>query len=199
MGFLLLGSLCGSAFGQLSLDCGHFETYAQDYRTASQRDKTRVEGTHFTPDVEYLRGGNAGPLGADLSYTLRRFPNHPRALLSMMKYAEREKSEQPPHAQYSVSCYFERAIRFAPDDSTPRVLFGVYLARIGADKAAIAQLESALKLAGDKPDIHYNIGLAYFDLKDYDRALEHAHKAYSLGFPLPGLRNKLERAGKWRD
>ena len=43
------------------------------------------------------------------------------------------------------------------------------------------------------------MGLLYTDLKRYDDALRHAHRAYALGFPLPGLQRKLARAGKWRD
>jgi hypothetical protein len=37
----------------------------------------------------------------------------------------------------------------------------------------------------------------YFDMKDYGKAVEYAKKAYDLGFPLAGLRNKLKQAGKW--
>ena len=44
-----------------------------------------------------------------------------------------------------------------------------------------------------------DLGLAYADLKQYDKALESAHRAYGAGFPLPGLKNKLKRAGKWRE
>ena len=33
----------------------------------------------------------------------------------------------------------------------------------------------------------------------YDKALASAHRAYGAGFPLPGLKNKLKRAGKWRE
>src|ERR1700682_1722293 len=43
------------------------------------------------------------------------------------------------------------------------------------------------------------LGLAYFDLRDYDNALDRARSAYRLGFPLPGLRNKLQEVGKWQN
>jgi len=33
--------------------------------------------------------------------------------------------------------------------------------------------------------------------KDYELAIIYAKKAYELGFPLPGLRNKLMKIGKW--
>ena len=37
------------------------------------------------------------------------------------------------------------------------------------------------------------------ELKEYELANEHAHKAYSMGYPLKGLRNKLKRLGAWHD
>ena len=45
----------------------------------------------------------------------------------------------------------------------------------------------------------YNLGLAYFDLKDYARANDYASKAYRNGFPpnIVGLREKLKKVGKW--
>jgi tetratricopeptide (TPR) repeat protein len=51
---------------------------------------------------------------------------------------------------------------------------------------------------GKSAEIHYNLGLIYLDLGDSDHALEQAHAAYRLGHPLPGLRNRLQRMGKWR-
>ncbi len=36
----------------------------------------------------------------------------------------------------------------------------------------------------------------YLKEKDYEQAIVHAKKAYELGFPLPGLRNKLMKTGK---
>ena len=46
---------------------------------------------------------------------------------------------------------------------------------------------------------HYNLGLAYFETGDYDTALAKARQARALGFPLPGLADKLKAKGKWKD
>ena len=43
------------------------------------------------------------------------------------------------------------------------------------------------------------VAFAYADMKEYDKAIEHAKAAYALGHPLPGLRDRLKRAGKWVD
>jgi len=40
-----------------------------------------------------------------------------------------------------------------------------------------------------------NMGLLYFDLKNYKLAQDYAQKACQLGYPLPGLRNKLKGMG----
>ena len=51
----------------------------------------------------------------------------------------------------------------------------------------------------DSPTLQYNLGLAYLDVKQYDEALSHAHRAYEMGVTLPGLRNRLKAAGQWRE
>lgn len=184
------------ACGELTASYGPF-----DYRKATKEQKDLVEGAHFLPHVERLiRGHNSAGPGGDIAYTLRVFPNHPRALLSMMKLAEKEKTNKPFGSTYTIDCWFDRALRFQPEDGVIRMIYGTYLARKDKSKEAIEQLEEARHLLGEEDgNAHYNLGLAYCELKQYDKALEHAHKAYALGFDLPGLRNKLQRAGKWRD
>lgn len=49
---------------------------------------------------------------------------------------------------------------------------------------------------GKSPEIHYFLGLVYLKLDDLDDASVHAKLAYDLGYPLPGLRQKLEAAGR---
>jgi tetratricopeptide (TPR) repeat protein len=80
-----------------------------------------------------------------------------------------------------------------------KVIHGVYLQQSGKSDAALAKLEAARALDNTDPNIDYNLGLAYFDVGEYEKALQSAHRAYVAGFPLPGLREKLRRAGKWRE
>lgn len=170
-----------------------------DYRTAPPADRRLVEGAHFTPSVETLQRGNRGVLGADIDYTLRAFPNHPRALYAMTRLAERTKNTKPPGALYPVECYYDRAIRFRPDDAVVRGLYAVFLIREGRNDEARVHLKVAEERGSNDSQVVYNLGLAYFDLKDFDRSLAFAKRAYSMGIPFPGLRDKLKRAGKWRD
>lgn len=202
--FLLLG---GSAYAVESEECGDLATGFGpfDYRTASQEQKNLVEGAHFTSEIENLKPyvnvarGMAAPIGGDIDYTLRVFPNHPRALLAMHKLALKEKKDPPEGARFPVACYFERALRFKSDDGAVRLIHGIFLIKKKNTKAAAAELDRARELIGDEPNLNYNLGLAYFDVGNYERSLEHAKQAYSYGFPLPGLRDKLKKAGRWQE
>lgn len=170
-----------------------------DYRTARRQDIEIVERYHFTPQVEALTGGESGSLGGDLDYTLRAFPNHPRALLSLIRLGERNRSPRVAGAKYPIECYFDRAIRFQPEDAQVRVLYAHYLTRHKRLEEARRQLIAAERGDPTDPQILYNLGLGYADLNDYDRALEYAHKAYASGISFPGLRERLVRANRWRD
>lgn len=193
---------CTLAFGQTGPSgCGSLEnSYGPfDYRAESGAKLKIVEQYHFTPNIQSLVSGNSASLGSELDYTLKASPNHHRALMTMMRLGEKTKSPQPVGAQYSVECYFERALRFRPDDSTARMIYATFLAKKKREPEAIQQLETAEKAAGDNAFTHYNIGRIYFDIKNYDRALEQAHKAYALGFAQSTLRDQLKDVGKWKE
>jgi len=183
-----------------SLACGELRTgYGPfDYRT--DRNKLGiVEQYHFTPEVEELiRGKSSIHIGQDLSYTLTAFPNHHRALLSMMRYGEKLKTPQPPDVKYSVECYFERALRFRPDDAVARMMYASFLSKNARAPEAMRELEQVAKVAGDNFFTYYNMGLIYLDMKEYEKALTMAHKAMAMGFQKPELRDKLMAIGRWR-
>lgn len=185
---------------QQTMGCGSLEAgYGPyDYRTNADKHDI-VERHHFTADVENLVRGKTGEIGADIAYTLRVFPNHPRALNAMAQLSVREKTVKPKGSEYSVDCWFERGMRFKSDDATVRMVYGLHLYRVGRKADALKRMEEAASLGEDTPNFHYNLGLIYADLGRFDEALSHAHRAYSAGFNLPGLKNRLVRAGKWRD
>lgn len=183
-------------------ECGSLKNHYGpfDYRTASTDTKRGVESYHFTPKVENLIGGqNTYTPGGDMAYTLHVFPNHHRALMALIKLAKKQNTAKPQEMRYSVACYFDRAERFAPNDGVVKSLYGIYLLQIGRNQDATKKLEDALEFSGENANMHYNLGLAYFEIKEYDKALASAHTAYQLGFQLPGLRSKLEKVGKWKD
>ena len=180
---------CGDPFKN---SFGPFD-YRLEIGTAHMKD---VEASHFTPEVESLKGGHQGTLGADLDYVLRAYPNHPRALLAMMRYALASKTPRARGLNWPFYCYFERAVTYQPKDPMARVIAGTYLLRVGHKNEAREQLDIADQLA-DSGNVHYNLGLAYFELGEYAKAREHAKAAAELGFDLPGLRKKLVDVGQW--
>lgn len=201
----------GGARAQVSAaSCGPIEPTALDYRPEkfkqgsgdTQRHSdfvNRVEQYHFKPETEALIRGTSGDIGGDLDFTLRYFPNHHRALISMVRLGEKLNNPQPRGARYPVECWLERATRFAPDDTVSRLIYVSYLSKRGRGSEAAAQLERAEASAGDNPFSIYNVGLFYFELKNYDKALVQAHKAMALGLPKQELADSLRKVGKWQD
>lgn len=171
-----------------------------DYRTERGNQLYLVESAHFTPKVEALIAGSSArtPIG-DIDYTLRAFPNHHRALVSIMRLSERAKSLQPPDFTRPAECYFERAVRWRPDDALARMLYAQFLYFWKRPSEAEAQLQQAARVAGNNPMTQYNIGLVFLEGGNPAGALEQAHKAYSLGYTRPELRDRLKQAGHWRE
>lgn len=198
-----LAQVSTSGCGDLANAYGPFEYRRDRHHTADstpyQSKLNLVEGAHFTAAVEALISGVTGPLGAELDYTLRVFPNHHRALLAVMKYGLKSKSAQPPTLLRPVECYFERALRFAPDDTTARMLYATFLINGKRKQEALTQLERARFDAGDNAFTHYNIGLVFLDADEPAQALAQAHRAMSLGFTRADLKDKLVALGRWRD
>lgn len=198
--FLLFLGLNSVGYAQDSV-CGSLHAGYGPYDFYTEKDKLGVvEGRHFPPKVEHLQGGSTATTpGGDIAYTLRSFPNHPRALMAMIRLGQRDKTDRPRDSTYTIACWLERAERFRPEDQMAKALHGIYLASKGKKKEALEKLDAALALGVPSPNTDYNIGLAYFDLGEFDKALVSAHRAYGGGFPLPGLKNKMKRAGKWKD
>lgn len=157
-----------------------------------------VESAHFTADVENGVKGKSSTLAGDLDYTLRAFPNHPAALNTVIRVAARDrKSVYLPQGYRPVECYFDRAVRFAPDDAATHTLYGSFLLSMGREAEALPKYQTAVQLDPDNPSTNYNLGLVYYKIKDMVNANKYAQIAYALEFPLPGLKNLLVQAGKW--
>lgn len=186
------------------------DTRPEDYRTATEEYKHVVESFHFTAEIqrEAMRGDSQRPIRgtwSDLDYTLRRFPNHPRALymmgifeLRLRKFNEEawRKLTMEPEFLPSI-CYFERAARFAPDDAGVPNALGILLHRAGKPEEALKSFQKAVELAPEAPEAHYNLGLSQFALGRYQQAAISARRAYELGYQKQDLKIKLKRKGHW--
>jgi hypothetical protein len=156
-----------------------------------------VETHHFTPEVERLVRGKGGPLLSDISYTLRAFPNHHRALFSLIRYVTEPRRPRQGDGKLTMppECYLQRALRFRPEDGKSHLLFGLYLHRLEKLQDAEPHYRNAVRLMPGSAEAHYNLGLLLLDMQRYEDAQAEAEKAYKLGYPLAGLRRRLAEAG----
>lgn len=168
-----------------------------DYNDASNAfELNTVNKNHFTPVVERLEAGKSSiNVMDDISFTLRHFPNHHRALNSVARY-ELERGIPPfSDSWLSADCWFQRALQFKPSDGIVWLIYANLKARKNQNEAALEAYEQARQLLNDSPEVHYNMGLLYLKLADYDKARAHAEKAYAGQYPLQGLRRKLAEKG----
>ncbi len=159
-----------------------------------------VERYHFTPQVEQLIApvSSTHVLG-EISYTLKAWPNHHRALNSAIRYRIRTWGTRPiEYLRYSpAECWLQRAIKFSPKDATVYMLYGMLLHQTGYKEKAAENYKKALQIEPKNVQTKYNFALLLVDLKKYDEAKIYAIELYRKGYPLPGLKNKLKKAGKW--
>lgn len=163
-----------------------------------------VEMAHFTAEVERLERGRTSGDSAfgDLDYTLRHFPNHPRALYAMSKLFL-DPLKKPSNLstytgfQRTMECYFQRAIQINPTSSVTYMLNGIYLHKLKKYDEALKLYQKSEQLHANSAELNYNMGLLYFDMKNIQKSKEYAKKAYRLGYQLPGLRQKLSKQGVW--
>lgn len=181
--------------------CGEtFNSYGPfDYRSAHPSQRSIVESIHFTSGVENLTRGTTGPFGHDIGYTLAVFPNHPRAINSMERLAERQKADPPEGAAMTIDCYYARGMNFAPDDLVFRMLYVNSLIRRKRLDEAHRFLDYVVTQAADDPWTHFNAGMLYMDLSDYDKALVQAHRSMALGLVRSELRERLSAVGRWKE
>ncbi len=203
LGFAVALLAAPASAQQMAMGCGALENaYGPFDYTNPMHFKERlpiVESAHFDRGVEALRGHARYPqnLPGDIDYTLRAFPNHHRALHAMSRYyLTKERNNRAP-LRYSADCYFQRAMALQPADGVVRMLYGLHLYKVGNTDAAEQRFKEALDRSPNDPEVHYNLGLVLAKSKRWDEAKVHAEKAYALGHPMPGLRNKLKRAGHW--
>ena len=185
-----MSAIAYSPCGELSNSYGPY-----DFRTEQYGKLKIVTKHHFTAGVETLTKRETDTFGGDLDYTLRASPNYHRSLQTLAKLSDKLATDRPPGTHWPVECYFERAIRFAPDDPMARVLYAAFLEKRKRKSEARQQLEAAEAEETPDSNLLYNMGLIYLRIGDIDAAASKAKAAYALGFPLPGLRNLLAKKG----
>lgn len=198
---LPLGAVAADAYNRdTGEDCGDVFTNATgpfDYTNAEDRTRTVAAGVpiverfHFTRDIEALNGDEKFIL-ENLDYTLRAVPNHHRALNAVGRY---DIERGIPTRRRSAQCWFERALRFRPEDGVVWQIYANYKARKGHTEEALEAYGRAKQINPDSVEVDYNLGLLYLKLGQYEKARESARVAYAGNYPLEGLRRKLAEKG----
>jgi tetratricopeptide (TPR) repeat protein len=179
-----------SAQGYQYGDRGPYNYYTGD---PQERGLLRsVEGNHLNLLRQKTRHPDPYLVFGECDFVLGKFPNHPEALYLCTEHSA-TRAKKPEIGQR----YLERASQLFPDVASTQVIYGIYLQRLGKTKLAVEKYERGLELDPASRNAHYNLGLAYLSLKEYDLANKHAQQAYALGHPSPGLRTGLQRVGKW--
>lgn len=175
------------------------ESGVRDYYRASAtpdgaRALANLEQFHIAPGLERLKGRNYQGAFEDFTFILASFPNHPQALALVSDVCDVQWKDP----RCDSEAWFRRAVEINPNIAQTQVLYGLHQQRRGRVTEAIQAYQRALELNPASSNAHYNLGLAYFDQKRFDLANQHAQASYALGFPLPGLKDKLNRAGQWK-
>jgi len=152
-----------------------------------------VTGAHVDKMEQRYKKGQFDWVWSDLEYTLKRVPNHPRALLKLVTFSREYKKITPAVADD----YFQKAIKFNPDEPNTRVIYGFHLQKYPQLDKAIEQYEIALKLKPNHAQGHYNLALALIDKGELEKAKKHAKEAYNLGYPLEGAKERLIELNAW--
>lgn len=193
-------SQCGDPFKSLG------GTNPSDYTNAADsKHLKQVNDYHFDPFKDnsvYRYFIN------NMDYTLRHFPNHYPALYLVSKRERTERERIEKQGKYfdepkssagfpaTAECYFERAVRFRPNDPTVHMLYGIHLHLLGKLDQALQEYKKSEQIYPNNSELQYNLGLLYFDRKEYNLARQHAQKAYTMGYPLRGLQEKLARVNR---
>lgn len=185
---------CGIVGGQLTGGVSSLGPWDYTQR-ASHVHLERVEKSYFPQHVENLTG-DPKQSAMSAAKTLRIYPNHHRALYTMMRYYRDYPDIDNKNEIHSMECLFTRARFFAPNDPMVYMLNGMHYHWNSDFIGSRDKYMKAYQLEPENPQVNYNLGLMYYDQGDYENAAKHADIAYSGGYPLQGLRKKLARAEK---
>lgn len=94
--------------------------------------------------------------------------------------------------------YLTAARKAAPSDPMTYLSLAIFYRDSGRLIDARKTLEEGFEATEQQSyEIAYNLGLICVELQDFDCAVERAQFVYAAEFPLPGLRNRLEKLGHW--
>lgn len=117
------------------------------------------------------------------------FPNV-AVVMAQAKFANDE-----PEAAIKI---LEDVIDVQSERTEPYAELAAIYRKQGNTAGAVEVLERAdAAVSGKSAQIKYSLGLAQIEAGKLGAAVESARRAYELGYPLPGLKNKLQKLGHW--
>ena len=192
----------GETLDHLPCDGGMqgFGPYDYTRRLANPKELWVVEYYHFTANDENLIETPGRSVEGGLNYTLRAWPNHAKALMSIIRFQlEINKKLRAGKLTTPPECYLQRAIHFSPKDITSYSLYGYYLKKLGRLEEAATFYEKAIKINPENSKIAYSYGSLLIDLKRYDEAVNYAKIAYRNPHAPKELKQKLEKLDAWKE
>ena len=135
-----------------------------------------VEIHHNKLAYEHIRNGRYDYALNELKYTLRMFPNHPRALQLLTVVASVTKSKT-----LAVS-YFEQAVTLYPQYALTQAQYGHYLATTGDLENGIQKLRHAVEMDSKLTAGYVWLARAYEEKGDFESAREAGARAKELGY-----------------
>jgi predicted Zn-dependent protease len=162
-----------------------------DPSEAAVRQLRTVEQYHFGKGMARMEAREWRLAMAEWDFILRYFPDHPRVLYLMSSTSIKanlgEQAEE----------YFRNAMALNARNASTHAIYGIHLYSLNKLDDAIEAFQQSLSLDPMSAETHYNLGIAYAAAGKLAAANRHAQAAYNLGYPLPGLRDKLRRMGAW--
>src|SRR5207249_7460936 len=137
-----------------------------------------VEGYHLQPGIDNMGKKEYSSAKANFEFILNYYPNHPRALSLLSEVCD-------VRSRCDVDEWFEKAIGRNPNAPQTYLINAVHLQRRNHLSEAIDNYRKAISLNPAEPYAHYNLGLAYFDAKEFALANREAQIAAFLGVRLP--------------
>lgn len=137
----------------------------------------KVERVHMgQKEWDNLAKGQYDSALNDVKYTLRRFPNHPTALMMISIIAKMTDRKM------MAIRYFDHAITLYPQYALTHALYGKYLIDIGMFDAGIEKLERAIEKDAKLGKAHGWLAEAYAKNGRAELALEAAKRARGVGY-----------------
>jgi len=134
-----------------------------------------VDTYHTNKVMNWIHNKNYDAALSDLQFALKRFPNHPKALMLIVTYAHFTNSPN------MAMPYYERAIKLFPQHAITYAQYGTYLVDIGIVQIGIERLKKAIEI-NPKLSIAYKwLSEAYIKKGDIELARKTIEKAKELG------------------